>query len=130
LICEEAELKVLEEKVKENRNEILRHYSRLKYIISLEHRNRIIIYSQDMMMKVSEGPIDDPDSELGAPWKDAFKAGIIYGISNKQPISETAKLAASLASYSVEARGDHHYSPSFEQVQLRAFEVKVVSKNL
>ena len=130
LICEESELKVLEERAKENRDEIIKKYSRLKYIISLEHRDRIIIYSQEMKMKVSEGPIDDPDSELSAPWKDAFKAGIIYGISNKQPMREVAKLAASLASYSVEARGDYHYSPSVEQVQLRAFEVKIVSKNL
>ena len=130
LICEESELKVLEEKAKENRNEILKKYPRLKYIISLEHRDRIIIYSQEMKMKVSEGPIDDPDSEFSAPWKDAFKAGIIYGISNRQPMSEAASLAASLASYSVEARGDYHYSPSVEQVQLRAFEVKIVSKNV
>ena len=130
LVCEESELQILEEKAKENRNEILKKYPQLKYIISLEHRDRIIIYSQEMKMKVSEGPIDDPDSELSAPWKDAFKAGIIYGISNRQPMSETAKLAASLASYSLEARGDHYYSPSVEQVQLRAFEVKIVRKNL
>ena len=130
LICEESELQILEERAKQNRNEILKKYPKLKYIISLEHRDRIIIYSQEAKMKVSEGPIDDPDSEFPAPWKDAFKAGIIYGISNRHPMSETAKLAASLASYSVEARGDHYYSPSVEQVQLRAFEVKIVSKNL
>jgi adenosine kinase len=129
MICEESELKILEEKLKENRNEILAKHSRLKYIISLEHRDRIIIYSQEMKMKVSEGPTDDPESDLSAPWRDAFKAGIIQGISNKKPIDETAKLAASLASYSVEERGDHHYSPSVEQVQLRAFEVKISSKN-
>ncbi|MCK4849232.1 MAG: hypothetical protein KAT16_09415 [Candidatus Heimdallarchaeota archaeon] len=129
LICEESELQVLEERAKENRNEILKKYPRLKYIISLEHRDRIIIYSQEMKMKVTEAPIDDPDSEFSAPWKDAFKAGIIYGISNRQPMSEAAKIAASLASYSVEARGDHNYSPSVEQVNLRAFEVKIVSKN-
>jgi len=130
LICDELELQALEEKAKENRNEILKKYPRLKYIISLEDRDRIIIYSKEMKMKVSEGPIDDPESEFPAHWKDAFKAGIIYGISSKQPISETAKLAASLASYSVEVRGDHKYSPSVEQVQLRAFEVKVIRKNL
>ncbi len=130
LICEESELQVLEERAKENRNGILKKYPRLKYIISLERRNRIIIYSQEMKMKVSEGPIDDPDSELPAPWKDAFKAGIIYGISKRQPMNEAAKLAASLAAYSVEARGDHNYSPSVEQVQLRAFEVKIVNKNV
>lgn len=129
LICEESELKVLEERTKENRNEILIKYPQLKYIISLEHRNRIIIYSQEIKMKVSEGPTDDPESDLSAPWKDAFKAGVIHGISHKKPISEIAKLAASLASYSVEEGGDHHYSPSVEQVQLRAFEVKISSKD-
>ena len=129
MICEESELKILEERLKENRNEMLAKHSRLKYIISLEHRDRIIIYSQEMKMKVSEGPTDDPESDLSAPWRDAFKAGIIHGISNKKPIDETAKLAASLASYSVEEQGDHHYSPSVEQVQLRAFEVKISSKN-
>ncbi len=129
LICEESELKVLEERAKTNRNEMIKRHIRLKYIISLEHRDRIIIYSQEMKMKVSEGPTDDPESDLSAPWRDAFKAGIIQGISNKKPIDETAKLAASLASYSVEERGDHHYSPSVEQVQLRAFEVKISSKN-
>ena len=129
MICEESELKILEEILKENRNGILVKHPRLKYIISLEHRDRIIIYSQEMKMKVSEGPTDDPESDLSAPWRDAFKAGIIQGISNKKPIDETAKLAASLASYAVEERGDHHYSPSVEQVQLRAFEVKISSKN-
>ena len=129
LICDESELKILEERAKIERREILQKYPRLKYIICLEHRDRIIVYSRNMRMKVSEGPIDDPEYDLSAPWKDAFRAGIIYGISNKKPIDETAKLAASLASYSVEERGDHNYSPSVEQVQLRAFEVKISSKN-
>ena len=118
-----------EEREKDNRNEIIKKHPRLKYIISLEHRDRIIIYSEGIKMKVSEGPIDDPEPDLSTPWKDAFKAGVIHGISNKKPIKETAKLAASLASYSIEERGDHHYSPSIEQVKLRAFEVKTSTKN-
>ena len=129
LICDESELLIIEKKINKSTSEIISEYPRLKYIISLKNPERILIHSKAMKSKVSIAPTDNPDIELSTPWKDAFRAGIIMGISEKRPIDETAKLAASLASYSIEGHGDHHYSPSIEQVKLRAFEVKFVTKN-
>jgi sugar/nucleoside kinase (ribokinase family) len=63
-------------------------------------------------------------------WEDAFCAGILYGIANKQPIETVVKFACSLASYSMESPGSNTYSPSVEQVQLRAYEIKTAQKEI
>ena len=128
LICEESELQLLESKAKEKRSDFLNKYPRLKYIVSIENRAKTLIQSKGMKMKVSDGPATDPRPIMD--WKDALRAGFIFGIANKKPIGDAAKLASSLASYCVESDGNHHYSPSIEQVQLRAYEVKVVQKEL
>ena len=128
LICEESELELLESKTKELRLDFLNKYPRLKYIISIEDRSKIVVQSKQMKMKVSDGPATDPRPMMD--WKDALRAGFIFGIANKKPIDDAAKLASSLASYCVESNGNHHYAPSVEQVQLRGYEVKVVQKEL
>ncbi len=127
LICEESELQILEKKAKESRFDFLMKFPRLKYIISMETRSKVIIHAREMKIKVTEGPITDEISIDG--WQDAFRAGLISGVSKKKPIDDAAKLAASLASYYVESQGHHKYSPSIEQVQLRAFEVKTIKKD-
>ncbi len=126
LICTESELKLIEERMKQTRDEILVNSKRLKYIISMVQRSRIIIFSKEFKLKVSEGPAEEVLSEDF--WYDAFRAGVIYGISLKKPIEEAAKLGSALASYAVETRENQQYSPSLEQVSLRAFEVKTTRK--
>ena len=126
LICTENELKLIEERMKQKCPEILSNSQRLKYIISLIDRSRIIVFSKEFKMKVSEGPADEVLSHDF--WYDAFRAGVIYGVSLKKPIEEAAKLGSALASYAVETRENQEYSPSLEQVSLRAFEVKTTQK--
>ena len=126
LICTEDELNLIQERMKQTCDEILENFQRLKYIISMIQRSRIIIFSKGFKLKVAEGPADEvlsPDF-----WFDAFRAGVIYGISLKKPIEEAAKLGSALASYAVESRENIQYSPSLEQVSLRAFEVKTTRK--
>ncbi len=127
-VCNEEELQILEKKAKESRSDFLIKFPRLKYIISMESRSKVVVYSKNQKIKVTDGPITDEITVNG--WQDAFYAGLIYGVSNKNPIEETAKLAASLASYYVESQGHHKYSPSVEQVQLRAFEVRTIKKEI
>ncbi|MHA2138227.1 MAG: PfkB family carbohydrate kinase [Candidatus Hodarchaeales archaeon] len=127
-VCNEIELQLLEEKAKATRSDFLQKYPRLKYIVSMEDRSKIIIYAKNLKIKVTDGPVTDEISNLG--WQDAFRAGLLYGVSKKKPIDEAAKLAASLASYYVESQGPYSYSPSVEQVQLRAFEVRIVKKEI
>ncbi|NHJ03127.1 MAG: hypothetical protein EAX86_13400 [Candidatus Heimdallarchaeota archaeon] len=128
LVCSEAELQKIESNMNIDRKDILstENYSRLKYIVSLEHRDRTIIYSKSKMVKISAAPADEVLSETG--WKNAFRAGLIYGILNKKPIEEAAKLGAALASYAVETREYFPFYPSIEQVSLRSFEVKAIDK--
>ncbi|MFX0206129.1 MAG: PfkB family carbohydrate kinase [Candidatus Hodarchaeota archaeon] len=126
LICTEDELNLIQERMKQTCDEILTNFKRLKYIISMVQRSRIIIFSREFKMKIADGPADEvlsPDF-----WYDAFRAGVIYGISLKKPIEEAAKLGSALASYAVESRENMQYSPSLEQVSLRAFEVKATRK--
>ena len=126
LICTEAELRLIEERMKKSCSEILASSKRLKYIISMMYRSKTVIYSKESKIKVSEGPADDVLSDDS--WQDAFRAGIVYGVAKKKPINEAAKLGSSLASYAVESRENQQYSPSLEQITLRAFEVKVSMK--
>ncbi|MFX0125535.1 MAG: PfkB family carbohydrate kinase, partial [Candidatus Hodarchaeota archaeon] len=126
LICTEDELRLIEERMKQNCDEILINSKRLKYIVSMIERSRIIIFSKEFKVKVSEGPAEEALSEDF--WHDAFRAGLIYGISLKKPIEEAARIGSALASYAVETRENHQYSPSLEQVSLRAFEVKTSKK--
>jgi adenosine kinase len=126
LVCTEDELTTIENRMKLSKEEILKTSKRLKYIISLIDRSRIVIHSENFKMKISEGPAEEVLSEDS--WKDAFRAGIIYGVSLKKPIEEAAQLGSALASYAVERRENQQYSPSFEQIKLRAFEVKTVRK--
>ncbi len=126
LVCKESELQIIEERVNENRLSLFEKYPRLKYIISLELSDRIIVLSKSMKMKVTHfnPPMESSDNY----WEDAFNAGILYGIASKQPIETVMKVACSLASYCIESPGKNTYSPSVEQVQLRAFEIKTVKK--
>jgi len=119
-------LKLIEERMKQKCPDILVNSQRLKYIISLVDRSRIIIFSKEFKVKVSEGPAGEVLSHDF--WYDAFRAGVIYGVSLKKPIEEAAKLGSALASYAVETRENQQYSPSLEQVSLRAFEVKTTRK--
>lgn len=126
LVCTEDELRVIEERMKQTCNEILTNSKRLKYIISMMFREKIVIHSKEFKMKVSEGPAAEVLSDDS--WQDAFRAGIVYGVSLKKPIDEAAKIGSALASYAVENRENQQYSPSLEQVSLRAFEVKTKRK--
>ncbi|MHA1966274.1 MAG: PfkB family carbohydrate kinase [Candidatus Hodarchaeales archaeon] len=126
LICTEEELQLIEQRMKQTRDEILKNFPALKYIISLEERTRIVINSSGFKIKVSEGPAEEILSI--EHWRDAFRAAIVYGVSIKKPIEETAKIGSALASYAVETRECHKYSPSLEQVTLRSFEVKTIKK--
>ncbi len=130
LICSEEELQKIESTLHLNRREILssEQYSRLKYIISMEHRDRTIIHSYTKKIKISAGPADEVLSEVG--WMNAFRAGLIHGVSSKKPIEEAAKLGSALASYAVETREFQPYFPSIEQVTLRSYEVQSVTKQL
>lgn len=127
LVCTEDELKIIEERLKQTCDEILANSKRLKYIISMILRSKTIIHSKDFKIKVAEGPAEEVLSE--ETWKDAFRAGLTYGVSLKKPIDEAAKIGSALASYAIETRDNQKYSPSFEQVSLRAFEVKTSRKN-
>jgi adenosine kinase len=126
LVCKESELQIIEEKVNENRLSFFEKYPRLKYIIIFEPSDRIIVLSKRMKMKVSHFNI--PMELSNDDWEDAFRAGILYGIANKQPIETVMKVACSLASYCLESPGKNSYSPSVEQVQLRAFEINLAKK--
>ncbi|MFX0087011.1 MAG: PfkB family carbohydrate kinase [Candidatus Hodarchaeota archaeon] len=126
MICTEDELKNIEHRMKISRDEILSNSKRIKYIISLYERSKIIINSKETKIKVSEGPAEEIlSNDL---WQDAFRAGIVYGVSLKKPIEEAAGIGSALASYAVETRECQKYSPSFEQVSLRSFEVKIIKK--
>ncbi len=127
LVCSDSELKIIEERLNSSSTEILKNSTRLRYIVSLVDRNKIIIYSNDYQMKVSEAPAE----KILSPhdWSDAFRAGLIYGVSLKKPITEVVKLASALASYAVEYRENQTYSPSLEQISLRSFEVKTIRKD-
>ncbi len=126
LLCKEEELVMIEKQMKQDRKKILVNSKRLKYIVSFISRERTIIYSSDYVIKVSEGPSEEVISVNN--WQDAFLAGIIYGVSLKKPIQEAAKLGSALASYATEKRHYQEYSPSSEQITLRAFEVKTIRK--
>ncbi len=126
MICSEEELKSIEHRMKLSRDEILSKSNRIKYIISLYERSKIIINSEKTKIKVSEGPAEEVlSNDL---WQDAFRAGIVYGVSLKKPIEEAARIGSALASYAVETREYQKYSPSFEQVSLRSFEVNTIKK--
>jgi adenosine kinase len=126
LICTENELKNIEQRMKISRDEILSNSKRIKYIISLYERSKIVINSEKAKIKVSEGPAEEVlSNDL---WQDAFRAGIVFGVSLRKPIEEAAGIGSALASYAVETRECQTYSPSFEQVSLRSFEVKIIEK--
>ncbi len=126
LICTEDELRLIEERMKQTCSEILASSKRLKYIVSMIYRSKTVIHSEESKIKVSEGPAEDVISDDS--WHDAFRAGIVYGISKKKPIDEAARIGSALASYAVEKRENQEYFPSLEQVTLRAFEVKTTMK--
>ncbi|MFX0016611.1 MAG: PfkB family carbohydrate kinase [Promethearchaeota archaeon] len=126
LVCTEDELRLIEDRMKQPCDEILQNSQRLKYIVSMIQRSRILIFSKEFKLKISEGPAEEVLSENA--WYDAFRAGLTYGIALKKPIEEAAKIASALASYAVETRENQKYSPSLEQVSLRAFEVKTTQK--
>lgn len=128
LVCTEEELKLIEERMKQTCDEILKNSKRLKYIISMVLRSKTVIHSKELKVKVSEGPSEEVLST--EHWQDALRAGIIYGVSLKKPIDEATKIGSALASYAVENRETQQYSPSLEQVILRAFEVKTISKEI
>lgn len=128
LICTEEELQMIEQRMKQTRDEFLTNFTGLKYIISMEERKKIVIYSLKFKIKVSEGPAEEVLST--EHWQDAFRAAIVYGVSIKKPIEETAKIGSALASYAVETREFHKYSPSLEQVTLRSFEVNSIKKEI
>lgn len=127
LVCTEKELEIIEERMKQTSNEILANSRRLIYIVSMVERSKIVIHSKEFKMKVSKGPAEEVLAEEF--WWDAFRAGLVYGISLKKPIDEAAKIGSALASYAVETRENQQYSPSLEQVTLRAFEVKITQKS-
>lgn len=126
LVCTEEELRVIEQRMKQNRDELLSNFNRLKYIISMEERKKTVIYSLNLKIKVSEGPAEEV--LFNDHWKDAFRAAIVHGVSIKKPIEEIAKIGSSLASYAVETREYQNYSPSMEEVTLRSYEIKTVKK--
>jgi len=127
LICTSEELLQIEQILKQTTKEILKKYPRLKYIISAYNREKIVIYSLEMTVKISSGPAEEIISE--EYWYDAFRAGIIFGISLKKPIIEAAKNGSALASYAVEKRENQQYNPSPEQVLLRSYEVNTTIKS-
>ena len=126
LLCTEEELNIIERKMKSTRNELIINSKRMKYIISMYERSKIVVYSEKTKIKVSEGPAEEVLSD--DYWKDAFRAGLIFGVSSRKPIEEAARLGSALASYAVETRECQTYSPSIEQVTLRSFEVKTIEK--
>ncbi|MHA1330735.1 MAG: PfkB family carbohydrate kinase [Candidatus Hodarchaeales archaeon] len=128
LVCKEDELIQFEKILGLGRQQIIETSKRLKYIITIHDRSKIVIHSKDLMTKVSDAPAEKIVSDKG--WYDAFRAGLVYGVSLKKPIIEAAKIGSGLASYSVEKDSFQNYDPSLEQVTLRAFEVKTISKNL
>ncbi|MHA1971831.1 MAG: PfkB family carbohydrate kinase [Candidatus Hodarchaeales archaeon] len=128
LVCRESELVQFEKLLGLGRQEIIEKFNRLKYIFTIHDRSKIVIHSKDIMTKISEAPAENVVSDKG--WFDAFRAGLVYAVSLKKPIIEAAKIASALASYSIEKASSQIYNPSPEQVSLRAFEVKVISKNL
>lgn len=125
LICHEEELQIIENRMKKSRTELLTHFNTLKYVVSIVDRTKIVVHSIDFNIKISEGPPDEISRNTS--WEDAFRAGMIFGVASKKTITEAAKLGSALASYAVERS---QYSPSYEQVALRAFEVKSVQKQL
>lgn len=127
LICRSDELLQIEQILKQTTKEILNRFPRLKYIISVYDRDKIVINSLDMTVKVSAGPAEEILSE--EYWYDAFRAGILFGISLKKPIIEAVKIGSALASYAVEKRENQQYSPSPEQVLLRSYEVSSTFKS-
>jgi len=80
-VCDEIELQLLEEKAKESRSDFLQKYPRLKYIVSMENRSKIVIYSKNLKIKIAEAPITDEISKTG--WQDVFRAGLIFGMIQK-----------------------------------------------
>lgn len=102
-------------------------FKRLKYIIEVSDLTRIIIYGEDKEVKVSEGPALEIKDLTG--WKDALIAGLIYGVNNKKPIIESTKLGSALASYAIEIEGCQTHSSSLEEVIIRSYEVKSISKD-
>lgn len=128
LVCKESELQKIEKRVNENRTTFFEKYPRLKYMIIMEPTDRVIVLSKRMKMKVSH--FTTPMDLNNDNWEDAFCAGILYGIAHKQPIETVVKFACSLASYSMESPGMNTYSPSVEQIQLRAYEITSSQKEI
>jgi adenosine kinase len=121
LVCHEEELKLIEDRMKKERTDLITQFSTLKYIITIHDRTKIVVYGVDSAIKISEGPADEINRITG--WENAFRAGIVFGVATKKTITEAARLGSALASYAVERE---QYSPSPEQVALRAFEVKAI----
>ncbi|MFW9854514.1 MAG: PfkB family carbohydrate kinase [Candidatus Thorarchaeota archaeon] len=125
LICREEELLIIENRLGKSRTEMLSQFNTLKYIVSITDRTKIVVHEEKAAMKISEGPADEINSKMG--WENAFRAGVIFGVAMKKPIEEAAKLGSALASYAVERK---KYSPSPEQIALRAFEVKSIRQQI
>ncbi|MFW9779405.1 MAG: PfkB family carbohydrate kinase [Candidatus Heimdallarchaeota archaeon] len=123
LICSEEELQIIENRLGKSRTEILPQFNTLKYVISITDRTKIVVHSDEAIIKITEGPADEIRRLTG--WESAFRAGVIFGVAMKKPIEEAAKVGSALASYAVERK---QYSPSPEQIALRAFEIKSIRK--
>jgi len=72
------------------------------------------IYS-DKKIKVNPITADSPIDPTGCG--DAYRAGLLYGITNKLTWEETGKLASVMGSIKIKTQGGQNHQPSLEEIE-------------
>ncbi|MBT6602494.1 MAG: carbohydrate kinase family protein, partial [Nitrosomonadales bacterium] len=72
------------------------------------------IYS-DKKIKINPITADSPIDPTGCG--DAYRAGLLYGITNKLTWEETGKLASVMGSIKIKTQGGQNHQPSLEEIE-------------
>jgi|CXWL01.1.fsa_nt_gi adenosine kinase len=96
---------------------------RVPYVLVTLGEKGVDIISSHGVQRVSGVPDTTPIDPTGAG--DAFRAGLLYGLSHHFDMLESCRYACAVASFAVEWKGSQNHTFSLDQVQRRCASITV-----
>lgn len=93
-------------------------------IIVTKGADGIELFSKDKQVLVSAYSIDNPIDPTGCG--DGFRAGFIYGLVSDMSLIDACKYGNTVASFVVETHGTQNHIFTFQQIEERNKELKVI----
>ena len=121
LILNDYELKTMLNMLDEDFNYLLKNVSN---IIVTKGADGIELFSKDKQVLVSAYSIDNPIDPTGCG--DGFRAGFIYGLVSDMSLIDACKYGNTVASFVVETHGTQNHIFTFQQIEERNKELKVI----